>query len=102
MANLKLTTVNANGLGSAVKRRAFFNTIRGHKSEITFLQETHSTPGQEMIWSSEWGGRAYFSHGSSSARGVAILFSPSSSIKVLSSTRDEEGRFWRSWTKWKN
>lgn len=93
MANLKLVTINVNGLGGAVKRRAIFNSIKEQKSEIIFLQETHSTPGQEKIWSSEWGGKAYFSHGSSSARGVAILLPPSSPIRVLSSKRDEEGRF---------
>lgn len=93
MANLKLVTINANGLGGAVKRRAIFNLIREQQCKIVFLQETHSTPDQEKIWSSKWGGRAYFSHGSSNARGVAILFSSTLPIKVLSSRQDGEGRF---------
>lgn len=103
MADLNLATINVNGIGWAVKRRALFNQIRKRKCGIAFLQETHSTTSQEKIWSSKWGGKAYFSHGFSGARGVTILFSPSLPIKILSSRQDGNGCFhflWVSLDRW--
>lgn len=93
MADFNLATVNVNGLGGTVKRRALFALLRRQKCGIAFLQETHSMASQERIWSSELGGGAYFSHGSSGARGLAILFSPSLPVSVLSVHRDANGHF---------
>lgn len=90
---LRLSTLNANGLGGSSKRRAIFNLLRGRGNDVSFVQETHSTRERERIWSSEWGGKAFFSHGSSGVRGVAILLSPSTALTVLEVHRDPEGRF---------
>ena len=38
-----------------------------------FLQETHSKDVSEQQWANEWGGKAFFSHGSPDSCGVAIL-----------------------------
>ena len=43
------------------------------KADIIFLQETHSTVKTETQWNNEWGAEIITSHGSSNARGVAIL-----------------------------
>lgn len=93
MTNLRLLTLNVNGLGGPSKRRAIFGFLRDSGNEFLFIQETHSTRSREKIWSSEWGGRVFFSHGTSGARGVAILLSPSSRAVVDRVTRDPEGRF---------
>lgn len=45
-----------------------------------------------MIWKSEWGCEIYFTHGTSNARGVAILLPRDSDLKVLSSTPGPDGR----------
>ena len=37
------------------------------------LQETHSGEDDETVWTNEWGGYIYFSHGSNNLRGVATL-----------------------------
>ena len=42
------------------------------KSDIIFLQETHSKIETENQWEREWGGKMLFSHGSRNARGVAV------------------------------
>ena len=63
------------------------------KGKIIFLQETHSTNKCEQIWQNEWGGRIYFAHGSSEARGVCIMFDNSIDFKVLNTIADTEGRY---------
>ncbi len=57
------------------------------------LQETHSTPGDEVLWKREWGGDVYFSHGSSKSKGVAILIPPNADVKLNFSHVDPEGRY---------
>ena len=46
--SLKITSFNVNGLGKDFKRTAIFNKLRS-SSQITFLQETHSTTEVEKI-----------------------------------------------------
>lgn len=92
MENLKIISLNANGLRSLLKRKAMFNDLRGTKSDIIFLQETHSTTSEEKIWLSEWGGPGYFCHGRSNARGVGILFARNFNPKVQKKISDEESR----------
>ena len=43
------------------------------KPDIVFLQETHSTQGNEVFWQREWVAILICSHGANNARGVAIL-----------------------------
>ena len=60
------------------------------------LQETHSSEKNERLWVTQWGcGReaVIFSHGSSNAREVLIAFRESLDYKILSVTRDSNGRF---------
>lgn len=44
------------------------------------------------MWEQEWGGPAYFSNGSSSSRGVAILMSRNLQVKILNTKTDQERR----------
>ena len=74
------------------KRRAIFDFHR-QNSDILILQETHSTPDCEEIWENEWGGKAIFSHGTSLARGVAILTSKEIYSIMSNIYIDLEGRY---------
>ena len=56
------------------------------------LQETHSTKEVEKIWESQWGGRILFSHGTSNAKGIAVLLTKELSNKVSQIYLDTEGR----------
>lgn len=91
--SLQLTTLNVNGLGNPSKRRAIFESLRTAKNDICFLQETHSTKERERVWSTEWGGKILFAHGTSGSRGVAVLFSRSLSPTIRLIRRDSQGRF---------
>lgn len=93
MANLHLKTLNVNGLNNAVKRRAVFNLLRAKRGDAFFLQETHSTEKTGGMWKSEWGGDIAFAHGTSNARGVAVLIPRGATLKILSTLADAEGRF---------
>ena len=89
---LRVTSLNTNGLGLQTKRRAIFDEYRT-TSDILCLQETHCTEEIEQIWSNEWGGCAFYSHGTSSARGVAILVNRRKYINVKQIKKDTGGRF---------
>ena len=62
-------------------------------TNIFCLQEVHSDKTIENRWKTEWGGKAYFSHGQSNARGVAILLERSLDIQLHNLVRDGDGRF---------
>lgn len=68
---LKLCSINAIGLSNLVKRKAFFLFCKEFKSDLMFIQETHSCP--EDFWKTQWGGEMWLAHGSSHSGGVAIL-----------------------------
>ena len=64
--SLQLISLNTRGLRDALKRKTVFNYYR-ERANLICLQETHSTAQDEVIWQSEWGGKIYYSHGTSSA-----------------------------------
>ena len=72
---LNILSFNAAGLADKVKRKTLFFYLRQLNPDIVFLQETHATLETESLWNLEWGSPILFSHGTSRAKGVAILFS---------------------------
>ena len=90
--NLSIATVNVRGLAQDVKRRKMFHYFHCKEIDIVMLQETHSCKSKSKIWKSEWGGCAYFSHGDTNARDVAILIRKNVEVKVIREHKDKEGR----------
>ena len=68
-----LASVNCNGLRCPDKRKLAFCFFKRNRFDIIFLQETHLSIDLDMQIKREWEGDAFFSHGTNSARGVAIL-----------------------------
>ena len=60
--------------------------------DIVYLQETHSTPRDEINFSSEWRGISYWNHGDSRTAGTAILFSENFVPTISQVIRDVSGR----------
>ena len=56
------------------------------------LQETHSELSIEKKWKEEWAGDIYFSHGTSSSKGVCILIPHKLNITINDKITDSEGR----------
>ena len=79
---LSLLSLNVNGLNDAKKRENLFFLLRVKRFDVVLLQETHhASEAVGLGWASEltggvphWKGPSFWSHGSSQARGVAILF----------------------------
>ena len=69
-----ITSLNVRGLRARDKRLKLFKWLKEtHKTDVVFLQETHSTFSDENLWRDEWQGDIYFSHGEQNARGVCIM-----------------------------
>ena len=81
------------GLRNVNKRRAIFSYLKAQKATIFCLQETYSSIEDEKVWPAEWGGKIFFSHGSSHSRGVCILLNPHSTFHLRRVEADSEGRF---------
>lgn len=94
MSSVSVVSLNVNGLGGAVnkKRRKLFNYLHCQKIKIALLQETHSCQENEKFWLAEWGSSIFFSHGTTAARGVAILIHKSLNGKIEHVIRDTNGR----------
>ena len=52
------------------------------QATIFNLQETFSKPEDEKIWTAEWGGKLFFSHGTEHLKGVTMLINPASKFQV--------------------
>ena len=93
MADLKILSLNVRGLVVYLKRKKLFTYLHAKEHNVILLQETHSNKQIERRWRTEWGGPVYYSHGTSPARGVAILIKRKTNIKVQAVRRDKEGRY---------
>ena len=71
--SIKFITANVNGLGDQNKGDMVMNRFWKTEAQCILLQETHSTEETQHLWKRTWPGEIYFSHGTSNARGVAIL-----------------------------
>ena len=92
---LQLLSLNVRGIRENSKRREIFRWLkRFHNGDncIIMLQETHSSENIESLWESEWGSHIYYSHGSSQARGVAILLPKHFNFNFKVLWKDTEGR----------
>jgi len=72
----KFLSLNVRGLKNKKKRSSIFSELKDRNCHFYLLQETHSEPNDENVWTSEWGGKILFSHGTSWKKGVCILISP--------------------------
>ena len=91
--DIKCLSINIRGLNKSIKRRSIFRWIHNQNAQFTFLQETHSTKLTVDTWSAEWGGKAFFSHGTSNSKGAMILINPKLDCKIEKCISDENGRY---------
>ena len=89
----KIVSLNIKGSSNFQKRRTMFTWCRKRKADIIFLQETHSAVKTETQWKNEWGADIITSHGSSNARGVAILIKAGFDCSIQQQILDPMGRY---------
>ena len=87
-----ITSINALGLRSPDRRQTAFNHFTRNKYDIILIQETHWTPDLNDTIKNEWHGNTFFSHGTSNARGVAILLNSNLRHTVTHTQQDQHGR----------
>ena len=93
MQSLKIGSLNINGGGRDRQKRALISEVATQKRvDVLFLQETHTTPADEIDWGLWWEGSCTLSHGTNLSAGVAVLFRKDANAKVLSSTEVVKGR----------
>ena len=80
------------GISNVCKCRKLYRYLQEAGSDISFVQETHSTAHTAKLWVREFGHKMVFSHGTSNSRGVAIFFH-SPKITVREIIRDTYGRY---------
>jgi len=85
--------LNVRGLRNQEKRRSIFLYLKKQKANIYLLQETFSNCKDERIWSAEWGGQIFYSHGSDHSKGVCVLIKRNSPIQVGIVELDMNGRY---------
>ena len=66
-------SLNVRGNRDLNKRKSIFTWARNQKADISFLQETYSTPDVFDSWKFQWPGDMYYSHGSNHSKGVLVL-----------------------------
>nr|AAD02930.1 reverse transcriptase [Oryzias latipes] len=92
--NVKLLTLNINGLHNPVKRWKTLSKLKQDKAEIVFLQETH-LPEAEHLKLNKMGFKHVFysSHSSGRRRGGATLIAGAVNYQHVSEYKDKEGRY---------
>ena len=90
---INIGTININGLITKSKQLSLTKFCRERNIMITFLQETHiSTKEQMHQFNRLFGGKTFWSFGTSYSRGVAIIFDSRFSFRLLNFRHDYEGR----------
>lgn len=92
MGDIRIASLNTNGINAADKRRSMFSKLREGGFDVCLLQECDSTQPTADIWQSEWGGKVFFSHGASNSRGVSILLGRDLECAIQDQVRDDQGR----------
>ena len=83
--------MNCRGLANVQKRKDVLQYLKTKQYSICCLQDTHFIPDFESSINEEWKSGNYFSHNSSSSRGVAILFNDSVDVDVRKVKTDSGG-----------
>ena len=90
-SEIKIISLNCQGLGLRQKRASVLNHLRNKKYSIICLSDTHFSKGQEPLLTTEWGYRVFFSSYSTQKRGVAIFFNNNFEFKIHRQYNDQKG-----------
>lgn len=93
METLRVGSLNINGMRDGKNNELLSEMIGLKGLSVTFLQETHSNCKNEVNWGLWWKGDYILSHGTNLSAGVAVLFSPTLNVKILSKQEVVPGRF---------
>ena len=91
---LKILSVNCQGLSTGTKRLDVFNYLKAKNCHIYCLQDVHSTQQTEKFIQTQWGNtNCLFSSATSNKRGVAILFNKNLDFTIHNHLIDPKGNY---------
>ena len=91
---INIATFNVRGIAAYEKRSKIFKFLKSSVHDVIALQECHSSKRFEKLWRAQFGGQAFYSHGSTNARGCMILIKRHIQTKIHRISKDSsEGRF---------
>ena len=90
---MEIISLNTRGIADNVKRQQVFYWLHRQKANIILLQETHSSFDRELVWRAQWGATLLCAHGSTNARGVAILIKNKVNFEIHEIISHEHGRY---------
>ena len=93
-----ISSINVNGLRDSKKREKIMNWLNSQHIDVICLQETHCTTSEQNTWSKQWkdltkGGESIWCNGTSSSKGVAILWKNNRTIKLVETGNGQNGRY---------
>ena len=91
--SFSIVSLNCRGLGNHDKRCDVLEYVKSKKFQICCLQDTHFIVDDEANIKRFWGDNCFFSHKTSNARGVAILFGEGIQFNLNQIERSVEGNF---------
>ena len=91
---LTFITNNIKGIRNNSKRLSVVEYFRNKlgNNGILFLQETHSTFNDKIIWKNDFNGPVFYSHGTSQSCGVFIAYFGNLNFSVNKQVGDKNGR----------
>ena len=89
--NIKILSMNCQGLGDQDKRKDVFHFLKQKKFSIYLLQDTHFTSKEENFIRTMWGFECFFDSFSSNSRGVAVLLNNTFEYKLHKIKRGNDG-----------
>ena len=90
---LNFFTLNVRSIAGDNKRKELVTWFEGKPKGILFLQETHSQESKIKQWEEDFNGKFFYSHGTTSSRGAAIVVPNNISLEVIDISHDDNGRF---------
>ena len=92
--NLKIASLNVNGLGNPVKRSRVLAKIRKDETQVVFLQETHMSKQEHEKLKKFGYSNSYFSTCKNNRRRrVVTMISNSLHFDLIKEKRDDDGRY---------
>ena len=89
--NIKILSMNCQGLGDQNKRKDVFHFLKQKKYAVYLLQDTHFTSKEETYIRAMWGYECFFDCFSSQSRGVAILINNNFTHKLHRIKKGNDG-----------
>ena len=97
IAQIRILSLNCNGLGDRVKRKRLFRHLIRRNIDVALLQETHTNTETSQKYEAEWkrlrrNHHSLWNSETSRSCGVAILINNKKTIQVINSAKDSHGR----------